>query len=137
MGGPLVKHPRLAEFETSLKRLFDSVNDHLEAKYGDRFELHPARPPHGRTSNRSHDGLFNIGASFTAGYGSRLGRGYVVQVDMVTLERVPAEVRETIEQEAVDLVRQKLPYYFPHRHLTVERDRHVFKIRGDLRLGEV
>ncbi len=132
-----MKHPRLAEFETALKRLFDSVNDQLEAKYGNRFELHPARPRHGQTSNRSHDGLFNVGASFTAGYGSRLGRGYVVQVDMVTLENVPREVQEQIEQEAVELVRQKLPYYFPHRHLTVERDRNVFKIRGDLRLGEV
>ena len=132
-----MKHPRLIEFEGTLKRLFDVINDSLEARYGHRFELHPARPPHGRTANRTHDGLFNIGASFTAGYGSHHGRGYVVQVDMVTLDRVPPEVREAIEQEVVDVLNEKLPYYFPHRHLTVSRDRNVYKIHGDLRLGEV
>ncbi len=132
-----MRHPRLVEFDATLKRLFDSVNDELEARYGDHYELHPARPRHGTTSNRAQDGLFNVGASFTAGYGSRLGRGYVVQVDMVTLANVPPQVRSQIEREAVDLVQKKLAYYFPHRHLTVERDRNAFKIHGDLRLGEV
>ncbi len=132
-----MRHPRLIEFDATLKRLFDSVNDELEERYGDQYPLHPARPRHRETANRAHDGLFNVGASFTAGYGSRLGRGYVVQVDMVTLEQVPPAARAGIEQEAVDLVERKLPYYFPHRRLTVERDRHAFKIHGDLRLGEV
>jgi len=132
-----VRHPRLQEFEARLKRLFDSIDDHLEARYGDRYELHPARPRRGRTSNKAQDGLFNVGATFTPGYGSRLGRGYVVQVDMVTLDRVPADVREAIEEEVADLVNEKLPYYFPHRRLSVDRDRNVYKIHGDLRLGEV
>ena len=132
-----MKHPSLVQFEADLKRLFDSIDDHLEEKYGARYALHPSRPPRGRTSNKAQDGLFNVGASFTAGYGSRYGRGYVVQVDMVTLERVPPDVREMIEQEAADLVNEKLTYYFPGRDLQVARDRNVFKIYGDLRLGEV
>jgi len=132
-----MNHPSLAEFERKLKHLFDSVDDYLEEKYGDRYRLHPSRPPRGRTASKAHDGLFNVGASFTAGYGSRYGRGYIVQVDMVTLDHIPQDVRDAIEQETADLVNQKLPYYFPERELTVVRDRNVFKIYGDLRLGEL
>jgi hypothetical protein len=132
-----VKHPRLVEFETKLRRLFDTIDAHLEDEYGDRYQLHPSRPPRGATSNASHDGLFNVGATFTAGYGSKIGRGYIVQVDMVTLEHVPGDVRENIEQEVADLVAEKLGYYFPDRDLRVDRDRNVYKIHGDLRLGNI
>jgi hypothetical protein len=132
-----VRHPRLVEFENRLKHLFDTIDDHLEEKYGTRYRLHPSRPARGRTSNKAQDGLFNVGASFTAGYGSRHGRGYVVQVEMVTLDQVDADIREQIEQEVADLVNQKLPYYFPERNLTVSRDRNVYKIHGDLGLGRV
>jgi len=132
-----VRHPLLQEFEERLQRLFDSIDDELEEKYGGLYELHPARPRRGRTSSKTQDGLFNIGATFTPGYGSKIGRGYVVQVEMVTLDRVPDDVEESIEQEVADLVNEKLPYYFPHRRLSVDRDRNVYKIHGDLRLGEV
>ena len=131
-----MKHPRLLEFESGLRRLFDSIDERLERKYGGDYDLHPARPRHGETSSRAHDGLFNLGASFTPGYGSDIGRGYVVQVEMVTLDRVPPDVREAIEDEVADLVNERLPYYFPHRRLSVSRDRNVYKIHGDLRLGE-
>ncbi|MFP4114508.1 MAG: hypothetical protein ACOC2Y_06570 [Spirochaetota bacterium] len=132
-----MRHPRLIEFEKRLKRLFDAVDDHLEEKYGDRYQLHPARPVRGKTANKAQDGLFNVGATFTPGFGSEFGRGYVVQVEMITLDTVPADVRESIEAETADLVARKLPYYFPHRRLSVDRDRNVFKIHGDLRLGEI
>ena len=132
-----MKHPRLAEFEKRLKQLFDAIDDHLEEKYGSRYKLHPARPSRGATGNKAQDGLFNVGATFTPGFGSRHGRGYVVQIDMVTLDNVSSDVREEIEQEVADLVNEKLPYYFPERELTVSRDRNVYKIHGDLRLGTV
>jgi hypothetical protein len=130
-----VRHPSLIQFEANLKRLFDSVDDYLEEKYGSQYQLHPSRPARGRTANKAQDGLFNVGGSFTAGYGSKFGRGYVVQVQMVTLDKVPADVRELIEQDAADQVNEKLTYYFPGRELQVARDRNIFKIHGDLRLG--
>ena len=132
-----MRHPRAHEFETKLKRLFDTIDDELEEEYGGRYRLHPSRPERGRTSNKAHDGLFNLGATFTPGYGSKLGRGYIVQVDLVTLENVPSDVRSSIEERVADLVNAKLPYYFPHRRLRVDRDRSTFKIHGDLRLGEI
>jgi hypothetical protein len=132
-----MRHPRLQEFEACLRRLFGVIDEHLENKYGDRYRLHPSRPARGTTARAETDGLFNIGATFTPGYGSKIGRGYVVQVDLVTLDSVPGEVREEIEQEVADLVNEKLPFYFPDRDLRVDRDRNVYKIHGDLRLGEI
>ena len=130
-----MRHPRLLEFERTLQRLFDEIDDHLERVYGGLYELHPARPAHGRTASRAHDGLFNVGASFSAGYASALGRGYVVQVDLVTLERVPPDVRAAIEEEVAELARGMLPRYFPGRRLDVSLDGHTYKIHGDLSLG--
>lgn len=113
--------------------MFDRVDDYLEEEYGRRYPLHPARPARGKTSSKAHDGLFNIGASFSAGYGSKRGPGYVVQVRMVTLTRVPQYIRDQIEEEAVERLRQELPREFPDRELRVERDGPVYKIYGDLR----
>ncbi len=125
----------LDQFETRLKELFDEVNDYLEDKYGDRYPLHPSRARRGFTSNKESNGLFNVGAAFSAGYGSEHGRGYVIDIDIVTLSSVPDEVEDEIEEEAVDCVRRKLLSYFPDRKLEVKRDRHTFKIFGDLSLG--
>ncbi|WP_455383497.1 hypothetical protein [Salinispira pacifica] len=129
--------PRLVEFERRLKELFDSVDEELENRFGSLYPLHPARPPRGTTANREQDGLFNIGASFSAGYGSELGRGYVIEVRMVTLSHIPQHVRREITEEAVRMVRERLTDYFPDRELDVSREDNLFKIHGDLRLGSL
>lgn len=131
-----MQHPQLVEFEKRLKRLFDSIDDRLEKRYGNLYPLHPSRAPRGTTSNKEQDGLFNIGASFSAGFGSRVGKGYVLDVRMVTLAHVPDYVRDEIMEDAVRSVQERLPYYFPDRDLSVEHENNVFKIRGDLSLGD-
>jgi len=132
-----VQHHASRKIEVTLRHLFGEVDAYLEDRFGDRYSLHPARPPRGTTSYYAQDGLFDVGASFSAGYGSRLGRGYVVDVRMVTLEWIPAEEREEVMDVAVEKIRELLPAYFPHRDLAVSRDRRVFKIHGDLSLGRV
>jgi hypothetical protein len=132
-----MRHPRLAEFERKLKALFDSVDEYLESQYGSLYPLHPARAPEGTTSNREQDGLFNVGASFSPGYGSQLGKGYVIEVRMVTLSHISSDVRETVTEEAVRLVQEKLPEYFPDRNLRVSREENIFKIHGDISLGRL
>ncbi|HDQ15352.1 MAG TPA: hypothetical protein ENN41_11125 [Sediminispirochaeta sp.] len=127
----------LRKFDKRLRALFDEVDDYLEDKYGDRYPLHPRRAKRGSTSSKAHDGLFNVGAAFSAGYGSEHGRGYVIDVDMVTLAKVPDDVEEMIEDDAVEFVRKKLPEYFPERDLSVRRDGRTFKISGDLSLGRL
>lgn len=124
-------HPGIQEWERNLKAIFDEIDDYLEDLYGDRYRLHPARPGRGRTANKGHDGLFNVGATFTAGFGSEYGRGYVVEVDMVTLESVPREVQLTIEADVMRLLREKIDTYMPDRQVRIDKDGNVIKIHGD------
>ena len=131
-----MKRQTVEMWERKLKAVFDAIDDALEEKYGRLFPLHPSRPRRGATSNREQDGLFNIGASFSAGFGSSRGRGYVIDVDMVTLSAVPADVRSLVLADVVTMLRRMLPESFPNRELRVEQDGNVFKIYGDLSLGE-
>lgn len=132
-----MRHPKVIEWEEKLKRVFDDIDHALEEKYRGHYTLHPARPPQGATSNPESDGLFNVGAAFSPGYGSEAGPGYIVEVRMATLEQVPADLMERIEEEVVQMLRERLPRAFPGQDLRVSRDGPVFKIHGDLSLGEV
>lgn len=125
----------LQEFEQRLNKLFDQIDEELEERWGGAYPLHPSRSERGETGNPEFDGLFNIGASFSAGYGSEHGKGYVIEVRMVTLTRVDPEQREQIQQEAADRVDALLPVYFPGRALEVVRDGNLYKITGDFSLS--
>ncbi len=122
------------QFETHLKQLFDQIDEELELRWGTSYALHPARSRHRTTANPEDDGLFNIGASFSAGFGSEAGRGYVIEVRMSTLDVVPEPVRNTIRAFVAARVRELLPEYFKDAHLDVVQDGGTFKIVGDLRL---
>ena len=125
------------EFDHRLKKLFDEVDDYIEDLYGDRYSLNPVRPARGETANPESDGLFNIGANFTPGFGSELGRGYLIDVSMSTLEKVDEDVRREIYEAAANKVKELLPLHFPERILTVLRDGNHYKIQGDFGLGEI
>ena len=71
----MVRHESLDIWEHKLKSIFDKIDDFLEEKYGKLYELHPRRAKVGKTSNKEHDGLFNIGASYSLGFGSKYGAG--------------------------------------------------------------
>ena len=128
--------PRLTAWEDKFYDLLREIDAILEDEYGRKWPLHPSRPARGIAANPQYDGLFRITASFTAGYGSEYGAGYVFRVEIVTLSHVPADVREAIENEAAELLRRGLPVKFPGRQLSVERDGHVFKIFGDLSIHD-
>jgi len=127
-----VRHPGIVEWEDRLKGIFDTIDDFLEDKYAGQFALHPNRPERGETSNKEHDGLFNIGASFTPGFGSAKGRGYIVEIRIVTLEPIPGNIREDIHHDVIKLLEEGLGREFPDRTLLVEKDGEAFKIFGDL-----
>ena len=124
----------LDSFEESLDAALASVDRALEAKWGGRWPLHPARPEAGRAANPRYDGLFRVTAAFTAGFGSEKGRGYLVRVEIATLEAVSDADRRAIEDDAADLLRAALAEAFPGRDLRVERDGPSLKILGDLSL---
>jgi hypothetical protein len=129
-------HPKLRAFTDNLEELFRQVDGELEDRYGGRFSLHPNRPRRGETANPEMDGLFDTAPDFTAGLGSEKGRGYLVSLRVATLERVPPEEFETFMTQAAELVRERLPQFFPGRTLEVVRDGPRFKIIGDFSLGE-
>ena len=125
---------KLEIWEDALQRVLSVIDRRLEEKYGRLYPLHPARPATGTTGNPQYDGLFRVTAVFSAGIGSRLGKGYLFRVEIVTLSRVKPEVRAVVEEEAADMLRKGLKEVFPGRDLSVDRDNGVLKIYGDLSL---
>lgn len=130
-----MRNPRLEVWEDGLNSLLRQVDNTLEEEFGSLLAPHPARPARGSTSNPQHDGLFRVTASFTAGFGSRHGKGYAVQLDTVSLERLQPELLAAVERRAVALIRSGLGKTFPGRGLALRRDGPVWKIIGDLSLA--
>ena len=126
---------RLEAFEDTLHGVLSEIDGTLEERWGARWPLHPARPPRGTAANPQYDGLFRVTASFTAGYGSTWGPGYLFRVEFSTLSPIPANARAEIEEAAVALLREGLARAFPGRDLRVDRDGAVYKIHGDLSLA--
>lgn len=127
-------NPKLAKWEDRLYKILHAIDVHLEAEYGEMLPLHPSRPEHGVAANPQYDGLFRLTASFSAGYGSELGAGYIFRVEIVTLSTVSQDQREAIEDEAAGLMREGLARAFSGQSVAVERDGAVYKIYGDLAL---
>jgi len=125
-------HPGVQELEKVLGVIFIEIDDFMEDRYGDLFPLHPNRLPRGATSRNNMDGLFNIGASFTAGYGSKSGRGYVLDIHWSTLSCVPSDLKSQVEDEVVQMLKDKLSERLPERFLSVSKENGVFKVSGDL-----
>ncbi len=128
-------HPKTTDWDNRMKEMFDRIDTILENRYHGSWKLRRNRPDRGQTANPEADGLFNVGVFFTPGFGSRLGRGYLVEIVLATEEAVPRAMRDEIELFVRDLLLEFLPVYFPDRKLTVERDGSMYKIRGDLGLG--
>ncbi len=122
----------LEEWESRLRLIFLEIDNRFEAEYGNAFPLHPARPRRGTTSASDLDGLFYVGASFSAGYGSAAGEGYVVEIKWSTLATVPQELRRKAEDDALAILNQRLPQVFPGKGLRAVRDGDLVKIIGDL-----
>ena len=125
----------MAKFDYRMKKLFDEVDHYIEDLYCGKYHLHPMRPARGRTANPEADGLFNIGARFTPGFRSKLGRGYLIDVKISTLDKVSEDIRHEIHEAVAKKVEELLPVYFPERKLVVNRDITHFKIQGDFCLG--
>ena len=132
-----ITHHSLIKWEKNLKKVLDDLDDLLESRFGTQYPLHPARSKRGSTANKAHDGLFDITAAFSLGTGSDIGKGYVVDIHMVTLEKVPEKIKTKINNATLKILRSKLPEYFPGRNLKVDKEGHIIKIYGDLSLGDL
>ena len=93
--------------------------------------------PTGKAANPSFDGLFSTSLAFTLGYGSKFGRGYVVNVEIRTLDKVSQYEEADIRGAAFSFISQNLKKYLPDNDLQIVQDGNVMKIIGDFSLGEV
>jgi hypothetical protein len=125
---------RTIEWEGKLKRVFDEIDAGLEQRYAGRFNLQPNRSSKGTTSNPEMDGLFNVGASYSAGFGSQFGPGYVVEIRLSTLQRIPRELKQELREQVKVLLMEKLPAAFPGKTLRVDTEQGHLRIHGDLSL---
>jgi hypothetical protein len=133
----MVRHHSVVAWEQELDAVFERIDAALEDRYGDALPLHPARARRGTTARGKHDGLFHVGAAFSAGFGTEHGRGYVVNIRLATLANVSDTLRTKIEHDVLAMLREELPKAFPGRRLEVSRDGNRLKIHGDLSLGRV
>jgi len=129
-----MRHQKAKAWEKRLKFVFDKIDIELEHRYREHFDLHPSRPEHGTTSSREMDGLFNIGASYSAGFGSRLGPGYVVDIRLSTLEQIPKTLKIELRDKIQAMLIEKLPAAFPGKMLRVDKEGSHLRIHGDLNL---
>ncbi|MGD1822071.1 MAG: hypothetical protein ACPKM0_04820 [Pleomorphochaeta sp.] len=128
-------HPKQIELEKKLHDMCIELDNHLEDEFGSMFPLHPNREKRGETASANYDGLFSTGLQFTSGYGSKLGRGYLLDIDISTLTWVKKDEVKIIEEEAIKYLKTLLPKHFPNRKLEIKRDQNVIKIVGDFSLG--
>jgi hypothetical protein len=131
----MVKNPLLQKWEDKLQGIFDRIDEKLENKYGHMFPLLPNRPEKGKGVTPDTDGLFDLSVSFSVGLVSEFGPGYVFKIRLATMEKVPQDFKEKVEDEVVELLKEELPKEFPGRNLQVSRDGRIYKIHGDLHLN--
>lgn len=130
-------HPKQEELEAKMSLLCQALDNHLEDIYGERYRIHPNRPKRGAGSNPNYDGLFATSLAFTLGYGSQYGRGYVVNVEIRTLDKVSQYDQVKIRGTAFAFISENLGKYIPGHELQVVQDGNVMKVIGDFSLGEV
>ncbi|MFA6103875.1 MAG: hypothetical protein WCV67_12515 [Victivallaceae bacterium] len=121
-------------WEKKLKEILDEIDAELEKKFGGLFHRKTVRPAAGNTANPQYDGLFEVQATYTAGFGSRYGEGYAVEVRWVTFDDVPETTKLEAETIAEEILNRRLPEQFPGKNLKVVHDVSGMKITGDLSL---
>ena len=132
-----MRHFKLRQWDKKLKKICDEVDSRLEEQYGSLYRLRPNRPSRGETFNPEMDGLFNVQAVFTPGYGSEKGRGYLIEIELSTFDRVDPRIRQEIKEKVMNMIKERLFTEFPGRKLEIGLDGNMIKVWGDLSLGSV
>lgn len=127
-------NPLVEAWEEKLNQILRQTDQELEETFGSQYPIHPARPADGATENPQQDGLFRVHAAFTPGFGSDLGRGYVLDIDIASLDKIDPAFREKVENFAVARIRLGLEEVFPNKGMELKKDGNSWKITGDLSL---
>ncbi|WKC87795.1 hypothetical protein [Borreliella japonica] len=120
------------EFENILFSICLDVDFVLEEEFGNSYDIHPNRPFRGKTANGLLDGLFSVTTTFTLGYGSKFGRGYLIIIEILTLSFVNDEFWDKINKKGIEIFREGLRNKFPSKDLDIVLDGNVYKIVGSI-----
>ncbi|UPA11800.1 hypothetical protein [Borrelia venezuelensis] len=126
---------RFEEFENALFKICLDVDCVLEDEFGNSYKVHPSRLSRGKAANGLLDGLFRVTTSFTLGYGSKFGRGYLVIIEIITLDMVDIEFSNRVIERGIKVFGEKLKERFPGKKLFIVQDINVYKIIGDFFSG--
>lgn len=129
-------HPKQELLEQQMAKLCQALDNWLEDGFGENWPIHPNRMKRGTGANPSFDGLFSTSVAFTLGYGSKSGRGYLVNVDIRTLKFVTSQEKTEVLDAAASFLRNNIEEYIPDRKLDVVKEGNLIKIVGDFSLGE-
>ncbi|AHH08059.1 hypothetical protein baBA2_000094 [Borrelia anserina] len=121
---------RFEEFENELFNICLYVDCVLEDEFGNSYEVHPNRLSRGKAANGLLDGLFRVTTSFTLGYGSKFGRGYLIIIEIITLDVVDIKFNNRVIERGIEVFSEKLREKFPERNLSIVHDINVYKIIG-------
>ncbi|UPA17626.1 hypothetical protein R5397_03915 [Borrelia sp. MN22-0132] len=122
---------RFEEFENALFKICLDVDCVLEDEFGNSYKVHPSRLSRGTAANGLLDGLFRVTTSFTLGYGSKFGRGYLVIIEIITLDIVDVEFSNRVIERGIEVFGEKLKERFSGKKLSIVHDMNVYKIIGD------
>lgn len=110
----MASHPKQIALETTMRKLCDELDEFLEDNFGTIYPIHPNRMQRGTTASPSYDGLFSTGTRFSLGYGSKAGRGYLVDIEIRTLSTVQEEDKKKIRGAAFEKINDLIPSIFPN-----------------------
>ena len=127
---------KVLNWERKLKTVFDEIDHILEEEFVGALQIHPNRPLRGSTSNPEADGLFNVGASYTTGFGSESGEGYTVDIRLSSLTEAPEHLQKRVNDRVKELLTERLPEVFQNNKLHVSDFEFGLKIHGDISIKE-
>ncbi|MCR5732214.1 MAG: hypothetical protein K6G51_04685 [Sphaerochaetaceae bacterium] len=127
--------PRQEKLEESFVSFEKVIDNHLEDMFSEEINIHPSRMKRGVGANPIHDGIFSVTIIFSMGYGTKYGRGYIINLSISTLDNISYELKQRIEEETFDFVSRHVNEYIPNRNIECVRDAGLIKLIGNFTLS--
>lgn len=127
--------PRQEKLEESFVLFEKAIDNYLEDTFSDEITIHPMRMKRGKGANPIHDGVFSTTIIFSMGFGTKYGRGYIINISISTLDNVSSHLKERIEEATFDFASKHAEEYLPGRNVECVRDAGLIKLIGNFSLS--
>ena len=124
----------LEQWELTLRKALDSVDNELEKQFAETIIRNPNRPAPGTTASAKSDGLFSVTSAFSLGLTTGSGPGYTISIRVSSLLPLTSEEHECILCAAEKSLPEAISQAFPGKEFHLERMGDNFRLTGDLSL---